>query len=316
MKANEHPLVSVILCFYNEERFLKEAVESVVAQDYDNWELILVDDGSSDQSARMAKEFESDHPEKIVYLHHPRYANRGLSASRNLGINNAHGDFIAFIDADDVWLPGKLTKQTQIFRDHPEVTVVLEASNYWKSWMSVAEADIVVPIGVKEGVHNPPGLIKSLYPLGKGSAPCPSGIILKHEVMKRCPFEESFRGIYQMYEDQAFLCKVYLKETVYVSSECNNFYRQRPASLVSSVHESGKYDIVRSYFLEWFGNYLAHEGIAHNHVYRLLNKAQFPYKKPGLHKLKSLLMEVPRIVKSIMTRTLLRAGLINYKKSW
>ena len=313
MKNNEHPLISVILCFFNEERFIREAVESVLSQDYKNWELLLVDDGSSDGSFAIAQQFESAYPEKITCLQHPGHVNKGLSASRNLGIKSASGTYVAFIDADDTWLPRKLSSQLNIFRTHPKVTVVLESSNYWKSWMNPMDADIVIPVGAKAGVYSPPDLMLKLYPLGTGAAPCPSGIMVRTEVLRRCQFEESFRGIYQMYEDQAFLCKVYLKETVYVSAACHNNYRQRPASLVSSVHHSGKYHLVRSYYLRWFGEYLKHQPIDFKKVEELLDRALLPYNRPVWHR---LTVDFPAFVKEVLARILVRAGILSYRKSW
>lgn len=313
MKKNEQPLISVILCFYNEERFIKEAIDSVLSQDHTNWELLLVDDGSSDRSVAIAKEYESDFPERIFYLHHPGYVNKGLSASRNAGIRQARGEYVAFLDADDVWLPGKLKDQLQIFKSHPSVTVVLEASNYWKSWMNFTDSDVVIPVGAKEGIYEPPKLMATLYPLGKGAAPCPSGIMVKKDVLRRCCFEDSFRGIFQMYEDQAFLCKVYLKETVYVSSACNNLYRQRPASLVSSVHDSGKYHMVRKYYLNWFRNYLDHQPVGFENVLKLLDKAEMPYKRPIVHK---LTVDLPRYSRDVVARVLVRMGILSYRKTW
>ena len=313
MNNQVDPLVSVVLCFYNEQKFLQEAVQSVLAQDYDNWELILVDDGSSDGSTGIAKRYADDYPDCILYLEHPSHANRGLSASRNLGIKKALGDFVAFIDADDVWLPDKLSSQLKMFSKNPEVTVVLEASEYWRSWSGTGEHDIIIPIGVKEGTYSPPQLMLSLYPLGKGAAPCPSGIMVRKTVLRRCVFEENFRGIYQMYEDQAFFCKVYLKETVYVSEACHNRYRQRPASLVSSVHHSGNYDIVRKFYLYWFRQYLRHQPLEYKAVDKLLRRALDKYKMGWLKKWKT---EIPRWFKSMVARVLVKLGVLKYHKSW
>jgi glycosyltransferase involved in cell wall biosynthesis len=313
MNTDEQPLVSVILCFYNEEKFLDEAVKSVMNQEYENWELILVDDGSSDTSGRIARQYADQHPDKVLYLEHTNHANRGLSASRNLGIKKVNGEFVAFIDADDVWLPEKLSEQLKIFQDHPDVTVVLEASEYWKSWSNKTEHDIIIPVGVKEGSYTPPQLMLSLYPLGKGAAPCPSGIMVRKIVLRRCYFEENFRGMYQMYEDQAFLCKVYLKENVYVSSACHNRYRQRPASLVSSVHHGGNYHLVRKFYLNWFHEYLRHYPIEYKEVDRLLRRALMKYKTTWLRKLR---IELPRLIKSLLARLFVKLGILKYHKTW
>ena len=313
LKTSDEPLVSVVLCFYNERLFLREAIESVLVQDYHHWELFLVDDGSTDESSQIAQDYASKHPDKITYVEHAYHQNKGLSASRNAGIRKCKGAYVAFIDADDVWLPGKLCYQVDVFRKNPGVTVVLEASLYWNSWRNPGKQDVLIHVGATEGVYKAPQLMLNLYPLGKGAAPCPSGIMVQRAVLRRCVFEELFRGIFQMYEDQAFLCKVYLKETVFVSSACNNKYRQRDASLVSSVHDSGNYHKVRSYYLYWFRDYLHALPVRYKSVERLLRRAQLPYREPFLYK---LLVEVPQQARKLLIRVLIKLGILNYSKSW
>src|SRR5436190_3207734 len=127
---NKQPgyMVSVIISFLNEEIFLSEAVESVFQQDYDNWELILIDDGSTDKSTGIAKAFANDNPGKVIYTEHPGHSNKGLSASRNHGISLARGELVAILDADDVWYKEKLHLQVQLMNRYPEVGMICEAS--------------------------------------------------------------------------------------------------------------------------------------------------------------------------------------------
>ncbi|HUG86498.1 MAG TPA: glycosyltransferase, partial [Euzebya sp.] len=96
------PLVSVVVPFYNDGQFLEDAIDSVRAQAFEEWELLLVDDGSTDGSTRVARRAAADHSGRIRYLDHPGHANRGAPASRNRGIAMARGSYVAFLDADDV----------------------------------------------------------------------------------------------------------------------------------------------------------------------------------------------------------------------
>jgi glycosyltransferase involved in cell wall biosynthesis len=313
LKSAEEPLVSVVLCFFNETLFLEEAIQSVLLQSYRNWELLLVDDGSTDESTDIAQRYAAKYPDRIFYVEHPYHQNKGLSASRNAGIKKTRGSYVAFLDADDVWLPQKLRYQVDLFRSHANLTVVIEASLYWNSWSDPRKEDVLIPVGVPEGIYKAPQLMLSLYPLGTGAAPCPSGIMVHRGVLRRCVFEEIFRGILQMYEDQAFLSKVYLKETVYVSEACHNKYRQRATSLVASVHESGNYHRVRSHYLYWFRDYLHSQPFRHKAVERLLRKAQMPYREPLLYK---VLVEVPQLLRKALIRLLIKVGILNYSKSW
>ena len=158
------PRVSVITIFYNGERFLAEAIESVLAQSYQDFELILVDDGSNDGSTRIAKAF-ADRHEQVRYLEHPRHRNRGMSASRNLGIGSARGDLIAFIDADDRWRPSKLEEQVKLLDRFPEVDLVCGSANYWSSWEG--GQDRIVRTGHVQDRPVPPGeTTLAVYPLG------------------------------------------------------------------------------------------------------------------------------------------------------
>lgn len=285
----ENPLVSVVIAFYNEEDLLHEAIESVILQDYDNWELLLVDDGSIDQSPNIAKKYSEAYDGKISYLEHANHQNRGLSASRNLGIRHSKGDFVAFLDADDIWLPGKLSQQISIFRDFPETQMVAEPSLYWYSWSDSTLVDEIVPLGpTPEKLYAPPSLLLNIYPLSEGAAPCPSGLIVKREIFEITGlFEESFTKDYQLYEDQAFLNKVYLHCHVYISSACNNWYRQRPNSIVAQVTGQGKYHHVRRHFLEWYLKYAVQSGDATPQVVRLIKKNLLPYRHPTMFNLKN-----------------------------
>ena len=93
---DDGPLVSVIVIFLDAEAFLDEAIASVLRQTWGNWELLLVDDGSTDASAAIARRHCAEHPGRVRYLHHEGLVNRGMSASRNLGLREAAGELVAF----------------------------------------------------------------------------------------------------------------------------------------------------------------------------------------------------------------------------
>ena len=103
-----NPMVSVVIPVFNAERFLAQAVQSVIDQTMGDWELILVDDGSTDQSTELAEHFAACDP-RIRLLRNP--VNVGVSETRNRGVRAARGQFIALLDSDDRWHPEKLEKQ-------------------------------------------------------------------------------------------------------------------------------------------------------------------------------------------------------------
>ena len=113
-----NPLVSVIIPAYNCERFLRDAVKSVLDQKYSPLEIIIVDDGSTDGTANVAKSF----TETVRYLHQ---TNQGPAAARNRGIEHAQGSLIAFADADDLWPANKLDQQLPYLIRDPKIDIVL-----------------------------------------------------------------------------------------------------------------------------------------------------------------------------------------------
>lgn len=111
-----HPLVSVILTAYNAERFLRPAIDSVLQQTYQDFELILVNDGSTDDTQTVMDAY--DDP-RIIRIHNA--VNEHISASTNKGLSAARGKYIAILDADDLWLSEKMEKQVAYMEEHPEI---------------------------------------------------------------------------------------------------------------------------------------------------------------------------------------------------
>lgn len=114
--------VSVIIPAFNRVAYIAETVESVLSQDYPDVELIVVDDGSTDGTYEALLEYAGRGQLKL--LTHPGHENRGQSAALNLGLREATGDFIAILDSDDLFLPGKLKVQVEYLNGHPEVGLV------------------------------------------------------------------------------------------------------------------------------------------------------------------------------------------------
>jgi len=109
-----HSLVSIIMPCYNAEKFIVEAIESVIAQSYANWELIVVNDASTDESQTYIDTY-SKKDARISSLQNP--TNLGVAHSRNIALHKAKGDYIAFLDSDDVWLPQKLELQLTLMQE-------------------------------------------------------------------------------------------------------------------------------------------------------------------------------------------------------
>ena len=115
------PTVSVIIPTYNRESLLPRALDSVVAQTFNDWEIVLVDDGSTDGTARVASRYADRLADRFLYL---RQENQGSSSARNYGIDASRGRFVAFLDSDDEFLPTKLRRQIELFDRRPELGFV------------------------------------------------------------------------------------------------------------------------------------------------------------------------------------------------
>jgi glycosyltransferase involved in cell wall biosynthesis len=115
--ASDTPPVTTVIAAFNAERFLGEAIESAFAQDYEPHDVIVVDDGSTDRTADVARSYERA---KLI-----RQSHRGLAAALNAAIAAAEGEVIAYLDSDDLMPPGRLRTQVRYLLDHPEAGAVL-----------------------------------------------------------------------------------------------------------------------------------------------------------------------------------------------
>lgn len=107
-------LVSIVMPLYNSRMFVAESLESVVHQTYPDWELVIIDDGSTDGSVDIAREYERNESRiRVISL----IENHGVSYARNTGIAAARGRYLAFLDSDDLWLPSKLSVQLEFMKD-------------------------------------------------------------------------------------------------------------------------------------------------------------------------------------------------------
>lgn len=280
MKSNQ-PIVSIIVPFLNLEKYLETTIQSVLSQDTSDWELLLIDDGSTDGSSDIAKQYAQQYPDQIIYLEHEGHTNKGPSVSRNYAMSVARGEWIAFLDGDDLFLPKRLSTQLKLVDQHPNVTLFCEATYYWYSDADPAAKDKIITVGVPDGLYKPMELTFLLYPIGKGDAPCMCGLLVKKDVLlTKGGFEESFRSLYG---DQVILSKLYLDQYVYVTSDCNNWYRQRPGSIVQSHFDHQKYMQARAYFLRWFRSYLKKNKVGNRKLFWLIWKYLLPVDHPWLY---------------------------------
>jgi glycosyltransferase involved in cell wall biosynthesis len=280
------PLVSVVVSFFNAEKYIEEAIESVYDQTFTDYELILVDDGSTDASSKIAQCHAQFNADRVRYLSHRGHQNRGLAASRNLGVQRARGQYVALLDSDDVWLPHKLAEQISLIEASSEAAMLYGRPQYWRSWapdQQGTELDWLPDLGVAaDRLYWPPELLWSRL-AGRAGSPCPSDLLLKRDAIVQVGgFEEKFAGIRSVYEDQAFVTKMSLHKPIYVSSRCWDRYRLHPESIVAKVIATGQFPAARSFYLEWLWNYLSQQGFDDPGILRRIRRSRWACRHPLL----------------------------------
>lgn len=252
------PRVSVITIFLDEERFLAESIESVLGQTHASWELLLCDDGSTDGSTDIARGYADRYPDRIRYLDHPGHENRGMSATRNLGLAHSRGTLIGFLDADDVWLPGKLERDVAALEQNPTAGMVVGPTLYWHSWTGDPQdlaLDEPSRVGAAPGrVTRGPKVLSRIL-RGSAEALCTCGVLVRREaVMGVGGFEDRFHGLF---EDQAFFAKVLLDHDVFSTAECLARYRQHPDSCCAQASLATTALAARhTEYLQWLSGYV------------------------------------------------------------
>jgi glycosyltransferase involved in cell wall biosynthesis len=248
--------VTAIIIFLNEARFLAEAIDSVLGQSFADWELILVDDGSTDGSPDIARGYAERDPGRIRLLSHPGRANRGMSASRNLGFAAARGRYVGFLDADDLWLPDKLAEQCAVLEARADCGLVYGRTLIWRSW-SGSGKDFLYPLGVEPGAAYAPPRLFELLIENKAQSPTTCNALMRRALVDRVGgFEDSFRG---MFEDQAFFAKALLAAPAYVDGRIWAKYRQHPQSCSAVSEREGRDLAARRTLLRWVASHLADE---------------------------------------------------------
>jgi glycosyltransferase involved in cell wall biosynthesis/polysaccharide pyruvyl transferase WcaK-like protein len=271
------PLVSIILPFLNAGPYLAEAIASVEAQSEADWELLLIDDGSTDASPVIATRAAAADP-RIRLITRPADNSGGAAAARNLGLREARGAFIAFLDADDLYEPGKLASQLAPFREHPEIMIVYGPTRWWHPGAEHRDwTERMRPLARR--VHKAPELLNRVLLMQRGHVPCTCGVLIRREALKMVGgFDEAFA----LYEDQTLWAKLLLRFPAYVTDLVCARYRQHGGSATARSEQSGAYDRLRPHqariaFLNWVRDHARASGLADPSVERALRLAFAPY---------------------------------------
>lgn len=272
------PAVSVLMIFYNGMAFIAEAVDSLRAQGFDDWELLLVDDGSSDGSTEYALALAAADPGRYRYLRHDGHANRGTSASRNLGLREARGEFLIRLDCDDVFMDADaLAEQVALLRAHPGAAMVCGPCQYWNSWRG--GSDYLQPFEAAPGEYEPRALLAAMLASGDQE---PISMLVRTQAIRDCGgWEEEIRDFG---EDFILTGKLLLGKRVLVSVRCWYRYRAHPASYSHSVATRGIRELRERELLAWFGQFLRRAGVKDTAVWAAFRGRQRPLRWPRLRR--------------------------------
>ena len=257
------PDISVIITALNAEAYLEEAVTSIFKQRTTaTWEILLVDDGSTDRTHAVASRLAASSPQPIRLLRHPGGVNCGISASRNLALKHARAPITAFLDADDVWLPDRLAHQLPHLVGRPSVAMVYAQAERWHDFHlpyapatgSLGEnfTPALLPVGELAGLVPSPRLLE-WFLADESMTPCTCTVLVRTRIARQLGgFVHSFTGIY---DDQVFYAKLALDYPIFVSEEVVARYRQHSASCCATARRDDRGDHGRELFLGWLARY-------------------------------------------------------------
>lgn len=240
------PLVSIITTSYNYEKYIKQTIESVLNQTYENWEYIIIDDGSKDNSINIIKEY-SNTNKKIKLFTHPNHENKGIIESLKLGINNAKGDYIVFLESDDYLSNNYIQKKIDYLLNNKDIKIITNnleligslediiqkskylklVENYWKK-------------------HNYPHQINNIITIFN-CIPTFSCVMIKTDIIKKCNFNSPKKAWIDWW-----LWGQVAYESVYCIPEQLTYYRIHSDSYINNDNLKRKYTEAYNFFKDFY----------------------------------------------------------------
>jgi glycosyltransferase involved in cell wall biosynthesis len=211
-------LVSIIIPAYNAEKVITDSVKSILDQTWQNFEIIIVNDGSSDKTGDVVKAFNDP---RIKYIYQD---NKGCSAAKNTGLNASSGKYIQYLDADDFLTPGKIAEQVNVLKDHPDQIAVCRTVTFLDNPVYVKENEIDTEFVQFEG--KPIDFLVNLY--GGDAMIQPNAFLMSRQLSDSIgPWDISLSPSTD--EDSEYYCRAILASSKVVYTPTGiNFYRSNP----------------------------------------------------------------------------------------
>ena len=254
--------VTVVVPFLDPPpKFFAQALESVAAQTWTDWDLVLVNDGSGPAATSVAEGFRRRFPHRVWLLPSGEGRPLGISAARNAGLAVAQGEYLAMLDADDVWLPRHLERHIEALDSDPSVALVYGDTLRWSSWDGGDTRDTVPEAGMPAGRLEPPHLLTAIL-LGRAAVPCPCSVTARRSLILAVGGYEggwaADRTVNSLYEDQVFYTKLLGRHPVLRLEETLDRYRVHSRSVSSKASSRDKH-VARRQFLAWVDAYASAE---------------------------------------------------------
>lgn len=215
---SKRPFISVLVTSYNYEQYLAQTLDSILAQTYKNYEVVIVDDGSKDNSVELIKQYTNKYSNFHLYQHEGGI-NKGLPASVKFGVEKANGEYIAFLESDDYWRKDKLEEVVKMINKYPDAVII---SNNIKAFGDVAETmyafkylhDTLSPLGEKNEIKYSSDMHNTI--------PTFSSVVIKRDVLLLCSFDTPIPAFIDL-----FLYKqIWIKHPLYYINKTLTFWRR------------------------------------------------------------------------------------------
>lgn len=280
------PRISVVMIFLNAERFIRDSIASVLQQTRTDWELLLVDDGSSDASTRYAREAAASDP-RIRYIDHPGHVNLGLAATRNRGLEESRGDYILYLDSDDILFPQALATMAAPLDANARIGIAFTATLFWNWDPAMAhELDVMQDYRIWADRTVDGARFLAAMTANESLHPANCGTMARRQMM--IDLGGFTLGVPGIYEDTALLSIVLLEQRAHVSHECHSAYRMHATSHCHTAEAEGDYSAetlspAQARYLDWLEGYLLARGPMPPDFGRAIAaaRAQQPHRRLG-----------------------------------
>ena len=233
MTHSKAPLISILTASYNYAHFIEKTIESVLNQTYKNWELLIIDDGSTDNSVEIIKKYTQNH-KNIRLLQHKNNENKGLSETLQLGLKNAKGKYIAFLESDDYWTNDNLEKKVEYLNKYPEAKTIYTDIEMFgdENQINILQPHVNRCRLLSKKITKPENISK--YFIITTTIPTFSCMIVEKKLLKKCNFNSPIKPYLDWWIGAQL---TYLSEVFYINERLT-YWQIHPQSYIGRIKKN------------------------------------------------------------------------------